>query len=122
MYYVIKRHHTSPLNTFISFMVPKYIASKNNKNIIFEFTKDGKSQRKWVKKEDVILFTKNKEFFLKTLKRFQELEAAQQKLVDAAQKELDRSIVTFTETMDAEFNELDEIRDSSDIPCILKEL
>ncbi|PHQ65272.1 MAG: hypothetical protein COB99_04930 [Sulfurimonas sp.] len=122
MYYVIKRQDTSPLTTFISFPVPKYIASKNNESVIFEFKKDGKPQRKWVKKSDIILLTDDKEFFIKTVKHFKEVEATQQKLIDAAQEQLNQCIETFTETMHSEIDEFSEIRDSSDVPCILKEL
>jgi len=122
MYYVIKRQHSTPLNTFISFKVPKYIASKNNDNVIFEFQKDGKTQRKWVKKEDIILLTDDKEFFIKTVDHFKDVEATQQKLIDVAQEQLNQSIETFTETMNTEIDEFSEIRDSSDVPCILKEL
>lgn len=122
MYYVIKKQHTSPLTTFISFQVPKYIASKNSENVIFEFQKDGKPDRKWVKKQDIILLTDDKEFFLKTVTHFKEVEATQQKLIDAAQEQLDQSIETFTETMLSEINEFSEIRDSSDVPCVLKDL
>ncbi|NOR58995.1 MAG: hypothetical protein GQ474_10780 [Sulfurimonas sp.] len=122
MYYVIKKQHTSPLTTFISFPVPKYIASKNSENVIFEFQKNGKPERKWVKKSDIILLTDDKEFFIKTVDHFKEVEATQQKLIDAAQEQLDQSIETFTETMLSEIDEFSEIRDSSDIPCILKEL
>ncbi|WP_373005275.1 hypothetical protein [Sulfurimonas sp.] len=122
MYYVIKRQHTSPLTTFISFPVPKYIASKNSENVIFEFQKNGKPERKWVKKSDIVLLTDDKEFFIKTVAHFKEVEATQQKLIDAAQEQLDQSIETFTETMHTEIDEFSEIRDSSDIPCILKDL
>jgi hypothetical protein len=122
MYYVIKKQHTSPLSTFISFQVPKYIASKNSENVIFEFQKDAKPERRWVKKRDIILLTDDKEFFIKTVDQFKEVEAAQQKLIDAAQEQLDQSIETFTDTMQAEINVFSEIRDSSDIPCILKDL
>ncbi|WP_373036857.1 hypothetical protein [Sulfurimonas sp.] len=122
MYYVIKKQHTSSLTTFISFQVPKYIASKNSENVIFEFQKDGKPDRKWVKKQDIILLTDDKEFFLKTVTHFKEVEATQQKLIDAAQEQLDQSIETFTETMLSEINEFSEIRDSSDVPCVLKDL
>lgn len=122
MYYVIKRQHSTPLNTFISFMVPKYIASKNNDNVIFEFQKDGKAQRKWVKKDDVILLTEDKEYFMKTIEHFKDVEATQQKLIDAAQEQLNQSIETFTETMNSEIDEFNEIKGSSDIPCVLKEL
>jgi len=122
MYYVIKRQHNSPLTTFISFQVPKFIASKKNENVIFEFLRDGKVQRKWVKKSDIILLTDDKEFFIKTVTHFKNIEATQQKLIDAAQKQLDQSVETFTETMNAEIDEFNEIKDSSDIPSILKEL
>jgi len=122
MYYVIKKQLATPLTTFITFQVPKYIASKNHDHVIFEFQKDGKAQRKWVKKEDVILLTEDKEFFIKTVAQFKEVEATQQKLIDAAQEQLNQSIETFTETMKAEIDEFNEIRDSSDVPCILKDL
>jgi len=122
MYYVIKKQHATPLTTFITFQVPKYIASQNHDHVIFEFQKDGKAQRKWVKKEDVILLTEDKEFFIKTVAQFKEVEATQQKLIDAAQEQLNQSIETFTETMKAEIDEFNEIRDSSDVPCILKDL
>jgi hypothetical protein len=122
MYYVIKRQHTSPLATFISFPVPKYIASKNSENVIFEFQKNGKPDRKWVKKSDIILLTNDKEFFIKTVDHFKDVEATQQKLIDAAQEQLNQSIETFTETMHAEIDEFNEIRDSADVPCILKDL
>jgi hypothetical protein len=122
MYYVIKKQHATPLSTFISFPVPKYIASKNSDNVIFEFQKDGKPLRKWVKKEDIILLTNDKEYFEKTLKHFKEIEQAQKKLVDEAQEQLNKSIENFSETMQIEIDEYSEIRDSSDVPCILKDL
>ncbi len=122
MYYVIKRLHTNPLSTFMSFQVPKYIAAKNSENVIFEFIHNGKPQRKWVKKIDIILLTDDKEYFIKTVAHFKEVEVAQQKLIDSAQEQLNQSIETFTETMNSEIDEFNEIRDSSDVPCILKEL
>ncbi|MDA3908074.1 MAG: hypothetical protein PF437_03225 [Sulfurimonas sp.] len=102
--------------------MPKYIASKNSENVIFEFQKDGKPDRKWIKKSDIILLTDDKKFFIKTVAHFKEVEEAQQKLIDAAQAQLDQSIENFTEAMNAEIDEFSEIRDSSDVPCILKEL
>ncbi|EHP29587.1 hypothetical protein SMGD1_1063 [Sulfurimonas gotlandica GD1] len=102
--------------------MPKYIASKNNESVIFEFQKDGKPIRKWVKKEDIILLTDNKDYFLETVKHFKDIEATQQKLVDEAHEQLNKSIEAFTETMNSEIDEYSEIRDSSDVPCILKDL
>jgi hypothetical protein len=122
MYYVIKRQTGKPLSCFIGFMVPKFIASKNSDTVIFEFQKDGKVQRKWVKKEDIVLLTDDKKFFLKTMEQFRAVEETQQKLVDEARKKLDESMEAFTETVNAEINEFNEIRDSSDVPCILKDL
>jgi len=120
MYYVIKKQHSTPLSTFIGFSVGKFIASKNSDNIIFEFQKDGKPLRKWVKKEDIILLTDNKEYYQKTLKHFSEIESTQKKLVEEAQAHLSKSIENFTETMHSEMDEYEELRDSSDIPYMLK--
>lgn len=122
MYYVIKRQTDKPMSCFIGFMVPKFIASKKNDTVIFEFQKDGKPQRKWVKKEDIVLLTDDKAFFLKTMEQFRAVEETQQKLVDEARKKLDESMETFTEAVNAEINEFNEIRDSADVPCILKDL
>ncbi len=122
MYYVIKRHHDTSLKTFISFQVPKYILPKNSENIIFEFQKDGKSKRKWVKKSDIILFTDDKKFFIKILAKFKELESTQQKLIDDAQEQLKQSLEIFTQTMNTEIDEFSQIKKSSDVPCILKNL
>lgn len=122
MYYVIKRQTDSSTHCFIGFNVPKYIAARNSDNVIFEFVKDGKTIRKWVKKEDIILLTKDKDFFIKTIDKFKAVEAEQQKLVDEAREKLNESLETFTETVNAELDEFNEIRDSDDIPCILKDL
>jgi len=122
MYYVIKKQHENPFQSFISFKVPKYIASKNNDTVIFEFIKDGKSIRKWVKKDDIILFTDDKDFFIKTVDQFKSVEETQKKLVEEAREKLGQSIETFTETVNAEIDEFNEIKSSSDIPCILKDM
>jgi len=121
MYYVIKRNLNVPMSCFLGFQVPKYIATKNSDNVIFEFTKDGKPQRKWVKKEEIILLTKDKNFFLQTMKQFQDVEQTQQKLIDEAQIQLDKSIEAFTETVNAKLNEFDRIKASTDVPCMLKD-
>jgi hypothetical protein len=103
-------------------MVPKYLASKNSDNVIFEFVKDGKTQRKWIKKEEIVLLTENKDFFMKTMNQFRAVEETQQKLVDEARNQLDASIEAFTESVNASINEFNEIRNSADVPCILKGL
>ncbi len=122
MYYVIKKNIGNPSSCFMGFNVPKYIADKNSNNVIFEFTKDGKVTRKWVKKEEIILLTEDREFFIKTLNQFKEVEATQQKLIDEASAKLEQTMVEFTENVNAEIDEFEEICDSSDVPCILKDL
>jgi len=122
MYYVIKRQKDNPLKCFIGFQVPKYIASKNNDNVIFEFKKDGKAQRKWVAKDDIVLLTEDKETFVKTMNKFREVEETQQKLIDEAQKKLDESVDNFTQSVNDKLDEFDEIKSSQDVPCILRDL
>lgn len=122
MYYVIKKQVDKPGSTFIGFAAPKYIASKKNENVIFLFSKDGKVIRKWVKLKEIILLTEDKEYFLKILNQFDAVEKAQQALVDEAHKQLENSMTNFVETMNAQILDYEEIRDTTDVPCILKEL
>lgn len=122
MYYVIKRNMNTPMSCFLGFVVPKYTVGKNSENVIFEFTKDGKPQRKWVKKEEIVLLTEDKEFFLKTMQQFRDVEETQQKLVDEAQAQLNSSIEAFTETVNATLDEFDHVKNSDDVPCLLKGL
>lgn len=110
-----------PQQHFIGFAVSKYIAAKNNTNVIFEFNKNGKTERKWVKREDIVLLTDNKEYFLETFKKFKETEAQQQKLVDEAQEQLEKSIDNFASVMNDEMDKFQEIKSESDVPCILKD-
>lgn len=121
MYYVIKKQD-SPSECFIGFKVPKYIASKNNENVIFEFQIDGKVNRKWIKKDDIVLLTDDKEFFIKTMNKFKAVEAEQKKLVDTAKKGLEQSMKTFTQTVNSQLNEFNESKNTDDIPCMLKDL
>ena len=122
MYYVIKKQVNKPGSTFIGFAAPKYIAAKNNENVIFLFSKDGKVIRKWVKLNEIILLTDDKDYFLKIMNQFEEVEKAQQALVDEAHKQLESSMTNFVTTMNAQIHDYEEIRDSTDVPCILKEL
>lgn len=120
MYYVIKKQTNVSLSTFIGFKVPKYIAARNNDNVIFEFIKDGKPLRKWVKKEDIILLTEDKDFFLKTLNKFQDVEETQKQLIEDAKKQLEASMESFSDTMNEEIKNFEELRCGDDVPCILK--
>jgi carbamoylphosphate synthase large subunit len=120
MYYIIKRQLNKPGSTFIGFSASKYLASKKSDSVIFEFTKDAKSIRKWIKKEEIILLTEDKKYFTKIIKQFTDIQTAQQKLVDEAHKKLEATMENFTEVMSAEIDEYEELRDSTDIPFIIK--
>jgi aminoglycoside N3'-acetyltransferase len=121
MYYVIKKQD-SPSKCFIGFKVPKYIASNTNNSVIFEFIVDGKTTRKWIKKHDIILLTEDKEYFLKIMQEFENVEKMQQELINEAQQKLNKSRETFTEVMHEQINQYNEIRHLEDVPCILKNL
>ena len=120
MYYVIKKQHGVKMSSFFCFKVNKYIASKDKDTIILEFEKDGKKIRKWIKKDDIILLTDNEDFFMKIRKQLTETENIQKKLIEEAMAELDKSIETFSETMEAEIDKFNELKQSNDAPCELK--
>ena len=122
MYYVIKKQIDRLPSTFLGFAVEKYIASKQNKNVIFLFSKDGKVIRKWVKLEEIILLTEDKEYFLEVMKQFKDVEDAQKKLVSDAQANLEKSMTNFADTMNSQILEYEEIRDATDVPDVLKDL
>ena len=122
MYYVIKKQVDKLPSTFMGFAAPKYIASKKNEHVIFLFQREDKVIRKWVKLEEIILLTDDKDYFLKVMKQFKDVEEEQQKIVDEAHQQLEKSMTNFTETMYAQIHEYEEIRDSSDVPDMLKGL
>ena len=116
MYYVIKKQSSNPLATFIGFKVPKYISSKKSDTVIFEFIQNDKPVRKWVKKEEIILLTKDKEYFLKIYKELEDVQKQQQALVDEAQANLEKTLETFSETMQDEIEKYAQLQDDVDIP------
>lgn len=115
MYYVIKRHDNLPVSTFIGFKVPKYIASKKNDSVIFEFMQENKAVRKWVKKSDIILLTDKEEYFLKIYKELEAIQKQQQALVDEARANLDKTLCTFSETMNDELDKYTQLDDDEDL-------
>jgi len=121
MYYVIKQQHDSPLNHFTSFLVEKYIASKNTEHVIFEFQKDGKSDRKWIEKKDIILLTDDKNFFIEILNNFKDAQNYQQELVKQAKEQLELSIKNFSSVMHEEIDKFNEVKSSANVPCLLKD-
>jgi hypothetical protein len=115
MYYVIKKQNTSLLSKFIGFKVPKYISSKKSETVIFEFIQNDKPVRKWIDKEDIILLTDDKEYFLKIYKQLEDVQKQQQALVDEAQANLNKTLETFSETMQEEIDKCSKLQDEADI-------
>ena len=103
MYYVIQRKYYDPKKFYLAFRVPKFIASKNSKNIIFEFTIDGKVKRKWAPKDEVVLLTDNIELFQKTLERFDTIEEKHQEQLHIAQQKVQDVLHDFEREMQDEF-------------------
>ena len=122
MYYVIiKKPQTHPPE-FMGFKVPKFIAKKHSDNVIFEFKVNGKVVRKWINKKDILLVTKDKNFYLKIMAKFKKVQQAQQELVEEAQQKLHETIDNFADTMNKEFESFEAMREKDGIPCILKDL
>jgi predicted transcriptional regulator len=72
--------------------------------------------------DEIILLTADKNYFLKTMKKFKAVEDEQKKLVQEAHEQLEQSMTNFADTMNAEIHDFEEIRGSADVPCVLKEL
>ena len=122
MYYVIIKQENNPSSHFFGFGVQKYIAAKNTDNVIFEISKDGKSIRKWIDKKEIILLTEDKNYFLKLLHQFNEVETKQKTLVNEAKKNLEETLENFTQVIQEELNSFEKIKGNDDVPCLLKEL
>lgn len=105
MYYVIKKQPLSTTQCFVGFKVTKYVVPKNSENVIFEFIIDDKPVKKWMKKAEIVLLTKDKELFIKTMDQFKEVERTQQKLVDEAREQLNQAKQTYVDTINANLDE-----------------
>ena len=121
MYYVIIKQENNSSH-FFGFLCQKYIAAKNTNNVIFEIVRDGKMIRKWIDKNEIILVTDDKAYFVKLMQQFREVETQQQELVNEAHKNLEESLENFTQVMKDEVSSFEKIRNEDDIPCLLKEL
>jgi len=120
MYYVIQALNNAGDKHFISYKVPKYILSNKNENIIFELGEKPNIKRKWAAKNDIILLTENKAFFLAYLKKLTDLEETHLKEIDTAQKEVERLIQNYEETMKEELDSFKKLSlNNDDVPTLL---
>ena len=122
MYYVILNQPENPSSKFFGFIVQRYIAAKNTNNVIFEVKRDGKTIRKWINKEEIILLTDDKAYFVELMHQFKEVEAQQIRMITDAQKNLDETLIQATETINAEIESFEKIRYNPDVHDLLKDL
>ena len=120
MYYVILKQPNNPRSNFFGFLAEKYIAAEKTNNVIFEVTRNGKMIRKWIDKKEIILLTDDKNYFVELMHHFKEIEAQEQKLVDEAQRNLEESLTHFTEAINQEIDAFEIVRESGQVPCLLK--
>ena len=103
MFYVIQKKHFDPNKFYLAFRVPKYIASKISKNIIFEFNVAGKIKRKWAPKDDIVLLTDDVALFEKTLIRYESIEEKHKERVDEAKRKVKEALHDFEVEIQDEF-------------------
>jgi len=109
MYYVIQLFHDSIDKHFISYQVPKYILSTKNKNIIFEFGEKPNIKRKWAAKEDIILLTKDKEFFHAYVTKLIQMEKHHLEQINKAKEEVERLQKEYQEQMHCELKSFKDL-------------
>jgi len=122
MYYVIIKQDNNPSSHFFGFLCQKYIAAKNTNNVIFELIRDGKTIRKWIDKNEIILLTDDKAYFVELMHQFKEVEEQQRQLVNEAHRNLEETLENYTQVIKDEVSSFEKIRGEDDIPCLLKDL
>ncbi len=121
MYYVIQYRHNDPRKFYTAFVVPKFITSKENDNVIFEFQlSDGKSKRKWTNKKEIILLTDSEQLFKKTLEQLSAMQNRHLAQIKDAEENLQNAFQSMAVAMQNEFEELEEQKQQPGFPNLLK--
>jgi predicted transcriptional regulator len=121
MYYVIQHRHNDPKKYFSAYVVPKFITSKGNENIIFEFVQpDGGVKRKWTAKKEIILLTDNETVFKEVLARLTVTQNKHLAQIQHAEENLQNEFRELANAMQDEFTFIDKEREKPDFPCIVK--
>jgi len=112
--------HDSIEKHFVSYQVPRYILSEKSTNIIFEFGTKPNIKRKWAAKEDIVLLTKDREFFHAYVTKLIKLEESHLQKINQAQEELERLQKQYQEQMHSELNSFKELAEkSTKIPTLI---
>ncbi len=120
MYYVVQELHDSGEKHFISYQVPKYILSSKNENIIFEFGERPNIKRKWANKNDIVLLTDNKAFFLAFVEKLKSMEAEHLEKINKAQQEVEKLIQQYQDSMHDELDSFKKLaQKNTDVPSLI---
>ena len=121
MYYVIQHRHNDPKKYYSAFVVPKFITSKGNENIIFEFKlPDGKTKRKWTAKHEIILLTDDEKIFKEILGKLTVTQNRHLEQIKGAEEHLNQEFKELEKAMQKEFDELEKLKSEEGFPCIVK--
>ena len=116
MYYVIQALDGIKNKHFVSYSVPKYKSSSKNNTVIFEFGEKPNIKRKWAPKEEIILLTQDRQFFLSFLKKLKSTEEIYLQKIDEQQKKLD---ALFSEMKDEMQNQFTTMQNDKSSPSLL---
>lgn len=121
MYYVIQHRHNDPKKYFSAFVVPKFITSKENENVIFEFRMpDGSIKRKWTAKQEIILLTDDEQLFKQVIAKLSITQNKHLAQIKDAEAHLKQEFEAFKAAMKEEFEELEKQKVALGINCILQ--
>lgn len=120
MYYVIQRRHNDPKKYYTAFVVPKFITSKVNDNVIFEFKQpDGKTKRKWTAKTEILLLTDDEKLFKEVLGKLTVTQNKHLSQIQHAEENLQNEFQEMAQAMSAEFEALAKQKGEEGFPCLL---
>ncbi len=121
MYYVIQHRHNDPKKYYSAYVVPRFITSKGNENIIFEFKQpDGSVKRKWTAKKEIILLTDDEKIFKEVLARLTVTQNKHLAQIKHAEEQLQQEIRELANAMGEEFDAIEKEKEKPDFPCIVK--
>ncbi len=119
MYYVIQALEGIKNKHFVSYSVHKYKSSKKNNTIIFEFGAKPNIKRKWAAKDEIILLTQDKQYFLSFLKKLKSTEESYLKKIDEHEQKIEALFLELKDEMHTQFSNM---KNDKNIPSLLKDI
>ncbi len=118
MYYVIQALEGIKNKHFVSYSVQKYKSSPKNNSVIFEFGEKPNIKRKWAAKDEIILLTQDRQFFLNFLKKLKSTEESYMKKIDEQEQKIEALFLELKDEMHTQFG---TIKNDKNIPSLLKD-